>query len=768
MLVRWWRDRVSSPSWLCPLGRLCLSPLFTGGSDISNRMRFWTFLWLQNESKGATKRAPHTRGTATSFGFRRRPSSGIPMPVGAASYGNDEAGTTMHQRSKSAGPEQERRRDEESCHQRFHSSSSGRSTPRLAPPKKEAASAANGLRTNRFGFRQPQQRYTNKVGDICSSHSASHYNQEKLNHHHQQQQQQQPQQVFQQHRDIHQESYAIGRPSGRPPHERQSYATTPSSKLRPSPVNNPPIYAHQPPTTLESDRRASGIPEPISKYTLHTSHLPLPQFAVRMNEANTKVAKTVANQCRKVSTASKGSTSSKEGSGTEDSGLGSQQGYPVEHDIVRDGGCDYRDSGNAALRRNHGRPRNLRMVLSGKSFDVRDVEDDSTVTEISVIPLPKSFASGANLNTGFVRDRTVQYQRVLNKDNRYTDSTTSMSTTSSEGYDEGLGEEKVYKDRSHNEKLASIKSDFSPPSSDDPEYGHGEAMADEYSLSSSDECRGNNNPRQHLKTISNAAKTGTLPKCTLRSVLLTIEDPAFAAAAATTTSLIDDETSPVDSLVDSLTASITQSDGKNSRKECLMERSGCTLEDESPGTPTNASNSLSLSEGREFFDDEIADQPGLTFDDTLRNAADTQSTINASHPVTENSHTLVESAPKSSEFLLFFFVQISTIFATVNSVLSNHLSFLFRPTAGTQCGKQPASYSTNQPCRKCRHTLTLRIHHFGWSHARLWMQRGSFIRRIKQTVRILSRPHPSNSTSSLKWNEMLFFHVFTFLSNWNR
>lgn len=287
------------------------------------------------------------------------------------------------------------------------------------------------------------------------------------------------------------------------------------------------------------------------------------------------------------------------------------------------------------------------MVLTGKSFDVRDVEDDSTVTEISVIPLPKSFATGGNLNGGFVRDRTVQYQRILNKDNRYTDSTTSMSTTSSEGYDEGLGEEKVYKDRSHSEKIPSIKSDFSPPSSDDPEYGHGEAMADEYSLSSSDECRAN--PSQHLKTISNAAKSGSLPKSTLRSVLLTIEDPAFAAAAATSTTMIDDETSPVDSLVDSLTASITQSDGKNSRKECIMERSGNNVvDDDSPGTPTNASNSLSLSEGREFFDDEIADQPGLIFDETLRTGQDTLSAM-TSHVVTENSHTLVESNPKSSK-----------------------------------------------------------------------------------------------------------------------
>lgn len=43
------------------------------------------------------------------------------------------------------------------------------------------------------------------------------------------------------------------------------------------------------------------------------------------------------------------------------------------------------------------------------------------------------------------------------RDNRYTESTTSMSTTSSEGYDEGLGEEKAYKDRSHSEKISSMK-----------------------------------------------------------------------------------------------------------------------------------------------------------------------------------------------------------------------------------------------------------------------------------------------------------------------
>ncbi|XP_043785181.1 uncharacterized protein LOC122710950 isoform X3 [Apis laboriosa] len=564
----------------------------------------------KNEHKGASKRGgTHTRGTAMSFGFRRRPASGIPMPIN--NYTSESS--VFHQRSKSAGPEQNRRRGDEDTGNAIHNSSSGRSTPRLAPPKKESSGIA--VRTNRFGYRQPQSKFTNKVGDICSSHTVSHYNQEK----------QEGGFVKQPHRVV------VG--GG----QVSSQVAQPTFKVKSSPVHNTVSFnnggAH-----MDGNRRVSGIPEPVGRYTLHTSHLPLPQYAVRMTDANSKIAKTAANQSRKVSAASKSSTSSKEGSSTEDSGVGSQQGCP-ENDLR---GMDYGD-GSLLRRHGAGRLRNLRMVVSGKSFDVRDVrDDDSTVTEISVIPLPKTFTSA---NTGLVRERATQYQRIVNKDNRYTESTTSMSTTSSEGYDEGLGEEKVYKDRSHSEKIPSIKSDFSPPSSDDPEYGHGEAMADEYSLSSSDECQ-RSSSAQHLQTSSNLAKSGTLPKTALRSVLLTIEDPAFAAAAATPTTLIDDETSPVDSLFDSLTASITQSDTKTPKKENAMEQSGTAIDDDSPGTPTNASNSLSLSEGREYFDDEIADQPGLVFDDNSRAGAETQSAM-VSQVVTENSHTLVESSPKT-------------------------------------------------------------------------------------------------------------------------
>ena len=591
----------------------------------------------QGDNKSSSKRgAPHTRGTAISFGFRRRPAA-TGIPVAVTKYADN------HQRSKSVGPEHEsarRRQNDEDFYQpspRYQNySQSGRSTPRLAPPKKEASGLP--LRTNRFGFRTQQPRLTDKVTDLSfNGHAAGPLSQEKPEHC----------------------QDGCFRPA------RQSHAA-PQSKPRPSPVNQP-SYAHNS-GALDANRRGEA---PVGKYTLHSSHLPLPQYAVRLPDGSSKGAKTAANQSRKVGRP--GTCSSKEGSGTEDSGLGSQHG-----------GCSDENAGRARFEFcARPRPRKLGVALSGKSFDVRDVDEAHTVTEISVIPLPKNFTAQEQLQraaavncAGLVRERAAQYQRaILSKDNRYTDSTTSMSTTSSEGYDEGLGEEKAYEDRARSEKLPASSSssmmrsgDFSPPSSDEQEFGHGgEAMADEYSFSSSEDCQQRlaglplapcntvtQTTTQHFRAISNAARSGALPKSTLRSVLLTIEDPAFAAVAATTTTLIDDETSPVDSLFDSPTASVSQSDvrPKLPAPASAMERSGNTIDDDSPGTPTNASNSLSLSEGREYFDDEIADQPGLVFDETLREV---------SLANTELSQTVLETQPKISEYfsLLQFVVQRS-------------------------------------------------------------------------------------------------------------
>lgn len=140
---------------------------------------------------------------------------------------------------------------------------------------------------------------------------------------------------------------------------------------------------------------------------------------------------------------------------------------------------------------------------------------------------------------------------------------------------------------------------------------------------------------------SSGSSTGAIPKVasTLRSVLLTIEDPFAAVAAKSSVQLLEDETSPQDSLISSFTESedapskrtqhvttpSTSSkpiDSTNSKD--VNERS--PLSPASPGTPTNTS--LSLSEGRDFLiDDEIADQPALTFGEAnnIRSAATAKS-----------------------------------------------------------------------------------------------------------------------------------------------
>lgn len=123
-----------------------------------------------------------------------------------------------------------------------------------------------------------------------------------------------------------------------------------------------------------------------------------------------------------------------------------------------------------------------------------------------------------------------------------------------------------------------------------------------------------------------------------KELFLEMDEIKFAATVDKTrdSALLDDETSPTDSLVSSSDsgdvlmrkAEKTQDDGAMCKKQFddIKEQD---LEDitpelvdlvspTTPGTPTHASNSLSLSDGNRddfLIDDEIADQPGLMFND---------------------------------------------------------------------------------------------------------------------------------------------------------
>uniref|UniRef100_A0A1B0FJE3 Uncharacterized protein n=1 Tax=Glossina morsitans morsitans TaxID=37546 RepID=A0A1B0FJE3_GLOMM len=108
------------------------------------------------------------------------------------------------------------------------------------------------------------------------------------------------------------------------------------------------------------------------------------------------------------------------------------------------------------------------------------------------------------------------------------------------------------------------------------------------------------------------------PKCFYNA----IDENKFAVMALEgSTFLLDDETSPTDSLVSSTESEEAPCKQKKHKiNEELQEKDIDEISPEldvtspnSPGTPTHASHSLSLSDCGNLIDDEIADQPALLF-----------------------------------------------------------------------------------------------------------------------------------------------------------
>lgn len=624
----------------------------------------------------AKRATPYTRGQATLFGFKRRSASAVPAAVtttstpvldNATSLGGNRTGSWESLNSISPIP-------------------SGRSTPRLSRLKKDAD--GNLIRTNRFGFRGPAAAsITNKVSDfnynnnpavMSSCNTSSHYNQENQN-------------VLNIEKQRNKGGGKIVTP------------VTPGVKHPVQSVTgcsdgNKPKQQHSLIPQLEHGK--------ASRFTLQTSLLPRPQYPIRLmsvdSEKATKGAKTAANNStRKVSYHVFGGeeSSSKEGSLNGDSGIGSHQSGAAcngETDTLQ--GIEQLDSSPTFGVRRNRKPRTLEVVVNGQYFDVRDLKDDDSsaadeqnvITEISLISIPSSKPTGGAVrtirNTGMVQQRAMQYQRQIMSDNKRQQ---SSSTASSEEFrdDEGLGgeEEKVFRDRSHSEKTESAKDLITPCSIEEQEdWGHGEAMAEDYSISSDDGHRVHCTSSPESLNLNVATTAAFLEAAKQpQPVMLTIEDPLFAAiAAAASPTMIEDETSPVDSLFSSSTATSTTSeimekdqspshslrkddskkpqDPDKDSRERSAQHSGNMLSPDSPGTPTNASTSLSLSvsEGRDFLiDDEIADQPGLTFDDggntTGAGHVGSSDMVTSSGgctsqllSITENAVTIVDSTSK--------------------------------------------------------------------------------------------------------------------------
>lgn len=114
------------------------------------KYRFSCFQSPEDEEKTVKKKIgpPYTKGVAMSFGFRKRPSTApaVTTATGNANVGRRLAGAEIIDKNGNGN------NFTDTDPLASNAVPSGRTTPRLVPPKKEA----NATRVSRFGFRQPQ------------------------------------------------------------------------------------------------------------------------------------------------------------------------------------------------------------------------------------------------------------------------------------------------------------------------------------------------------------------------------------------------------------------------------------------------------------------------------------------------------------------------------------------------------------------------------------------------------------------------------------
>ncbi|XP_016934127.3 uncharacterized protein [Drosophila suzukii] len=378
-----------------------------------------------------------------------------------------------------------------------------------------------------------------------------------------------------------------------------------------------------------------------------------------------------------------------------------RRGFSGSREISADSGIasmdmamDSSSGSSVGSKRSRSRPRNLKMVMSGRhTFEVRDADDppssesNSFVEPLALPKLPTDGSQSIPLPLlGLVRSNTVlsreSYERRQaetpgsqdHQDQR--DGEPEKPKNSGSDESESVDEEKLYLDSSTSEKSAkNHHSQSSVASTWLLQAGESLAAQDcsSMSMSISSDTQAPENPRDNDKeedmslgldeislintdmqfsTISSMTETpprmGQEPLLNLHLVdnreagtsrprffNNALNESKFAELALASSSclLLDDETSPTDSLVSS-TEDSEEAGGKLQKHKLNEERQQKDIDDIdiddispileldldppggrspiSPGTPTHASHSLSLgSDCGNLIDDEIADQPAL-------------------------------------------------------------------------------------------------------------------------------------------------------------
>ncbi|XP_059615431.1 uncharacterized protein LOC132260991 isoform X3 [Phlebotomus argentipes] len=643
----------------------------------------------QSESKKSGKKergsdGVETKGTAMSFGFRKKST-----PAGKKNVGTKEKEktgqdvTVIENRGvfNSNLTDSDKNGNSGSRDSLDEAIQTGRSTPRLSAPKKETA--GTNYRSTRFGFRQSNAvrpastGLTPKFADFDSNSNTTDKRRSKsasgsasaaraqINEMHQKvtSQAQHPKIASQSHQQQQQSlRAAFFDTQSKPSAVRTGFHT--NDIVRPTP---------------------QLAVAPVTKLTLHSANLPRPQVPVpvSLTTARTmdpKGAKQALNTSRRSFFA---------GTASRDTSLDS-------------GISSYASSHNApAARKARVRQRNLEVVMNGRhTFQVRDLDDslsDDAIVPLALPKLPSAFQASRQPApiSGLIRIDQPHY-REFHRDHGSPPRKPSIPSDV-ESLEEDAEEGKLYRDKAASEKRVSqmeTSSKQSSPGSSRASWGHaGESMAHKdfssLSLSSSDDSK------EPLKVSSivirddditsitfthDPSMTDFLPPYRPKEASFSLrEDTQFAEmAAAVSDVLLDDETSPTDSLVSSCTDTdeLLKKNShakKKTHDELLMVKEmEKDLDEISPelddinlispvmvGTPTHASTSLSLSEaGRDFLiDDEIADQPALVFNDKNDTASNMQ--VSTADTVTlqevnsmENLGELAASMTQSGQKLL--------------------------------------------------------------------------------------------------------------------
>lgn len=579
----------------------------------------------------------------------------------------------------------------DSVHDNSTSSGNNNNRTRLKPPTKTKDTTASNVRSNRFGFRNTvrpasvglQPKHTDVFsGDDDDSAATTSVPKQDEN-------------------IVNNNSHAtevIGTPVKNIGGVKKRSKSAAAATTRNTVVSfNETVMVQPVPVERRGSmqKQSTKLGDLTTKYTLHSTSLPKPQQPIPIQVRpvmDTKDVKHAMNLSRRQFF---GLTSD-----SSDSGVMSD---------------DSRRSQRLAGSQHVGQ-RNLEMIRNGRhTFEVRDLEKLTNVTPVVPLALPRlpSVFRHENFQTAPIGDLVRPDESLCDNRNENVKQQSSLESLEAT---ESTEEEKLIKDNNSSEKSLMYTKTFlrdhsassknsSPGSSRHSWCNAGETMApkDCSSISSDSDitagisrCRENphneaficvnknNSIDEESEDVSSVTcETTNSISCGLSLDLkhstifiqdnremenkeATKEEAKFAEIAATldNANLLYDETSPTDSLASSSSESENAKKQKRQKTlaECLAEKDQKDLEDISPeleavsplspGTPTHASNSLSLSDvGRDFLiDDEIADQPALLFNDDAPSqalAGTSEGAVTDTPTLRDSVHSSIRSAHKT-------------------------------------------------------------------------------------------------------------------------